>query len=113
MARLYADENVPLPTVVALRTLGHDVLTVHESRNGNQRVSDPAVLAYAHAEMRAVLTYNRSDFIKPHHQIDAHSGIIVCRQAPDRARHIARIDAAIREYPGLSGRLVKVNRPES
>ena len=31
MARLYANENFPLPTVEELRRLGHDVLTVRET----------------------------------------------------------------------------------
>ena len=31
MARLYADENFPLPVVEELRQLGHDVLTIQES----------------------------------------------------------------------------------
>lgn len=30
MARLYANENFPLPVVEALRRLGHDVLTIQE-----------------------------------------------------------------------------------
>ena len=30
MARLFADENFPNPTVEGLRQLGHDVLTVAE-----------------------------------------------------------------------------------
>ena len=31
MARLYADENFALPVVLALRRLGHDVLTTHDA----------------------------------------------------------------------------------
>jgi uncharacterized protein DUF5615 len=31
MARLYADENFPLPVVEELRRLGHDVLTIYET----------------------------------------------------------------------------------
>jgi hypothetical protein len=31
LARLYADENFPNPTMEVLRRLGHDVLTVAES----------------------------------------------------------------------------------
>ena len=33
MARLYADEQYPLPVVEFLRPLGHDVLTVQEAGN--------------------------------------------------------------------------------
>jgi hypothetical protein len=31
MARLYSNENFPLPVVEALRALGHDVLTIQEA----------------------------------------------------------------------------------
>ena len=37
MARLYADENVPLPVIEELRRLGHDVLTIFEDGKANQR----------------------------------------------------------------------------
>ena len=40
MARLYADENVPVPVVRQLRELGHDVLTVVEDGKGNRRYPD-------------------------------------------------------------------------
>ena len=43
MARLYADENFPLPVVEARRTLGHDVLTIYEDGKGNQGYPDEAV----------------------------------------------------------------------
>ena len=33
MARLYANENFPYQVVIALRALGHDVLTVQEAGN--------------------------------------------------------------------------------
>lgn len=37
MARLYANENFPLPVVTELRRLGHDVLTVRESGKAARR----------------------------------------------------------------------------
>lgn len=43
MGAFYADENFPLPTVEALRRLGHDVLTTHEAGQANQRIKDDAV----------------------------------------------------------------------
>ena len=37
MARLYANENFPLPVVEELRRLGHEVLTTYEAGDaGNQ-----------------------------------------------------------------------------
>ncbi len=58
MARLYADENFPLPAVEALRRLGHDVLTAAEAGQAGQGIADDAVLTFAHALGRAVLTHN-------------------------------------------------------
>ncbi|MFZ4730896.1 MAG: DUF5615 family PIN-like protein, partial [Pseudanabaena sp.] len=47
MARLYADEQFPLPVVKILRTLGHDVLTVQEANKAEQKIPDNEVLSYA------------------------------------------------------------------
>lgn len=33
MARIYSNENFPLPVVKQLRQLGHDVLTIQETGN--------------------------------------------------------------------------------
>jgi predicted nuclease of predicted toxin-antitoxin system len=59
MARFYADEQFPLPVVELLRNLGHDVLTVQEAGNANQRIPDEQVLAFAVSQERAILTINR------------------------------------------------------
>jgi predicted nuclease of predicted toxin-antitoxin system len=66
MAKLYADEQFPLPVVELLRTLGHDVMTVQPA--GNVGGSDPEVLAFAVSNETAVLTQNRRDFMRLHLQ---------------------------------------------
>ncbi len=76
MARFYADEQFPLPVVELLRNLGHDVLTVQEAGNANQRIPDEQVLAFAVSQERAILTINRIDFIRLHRR--EHFGIVVC-----------------------------------
>ncbi|MEX0268351.1 DUF5615 family PIN-like protein [Leptolyngbyaceae cyanobacterium UHCC 1019] len=60
MARFYADEQFPAAATIALRTLGHDVLTVQEAGNGNQCISDSDVLAFATNNHRTVLTIQPS-----------------------------------------------------
>ena len=40
MARLYANENFPLPVVEHLRELGHDVLTTTEAGRHDQALPD-------------------------------------------------------------------------
>lgn len=64
MARLYSDENLPLPVVKFLRALGHDVLTAREAGNANSQISDEDVLAFAIANGRSVITRNRRHFIR-------------------------------------------------
>jgi hypothetical protein len=76
MASFYADEDFDYPVVVELRQLGHDVLTVQEAGQKGQK--DPAVLAFASAQGRAVLTYNRRHFIRLHRQTSSHTGIVIC-----------------------------------
>jgi Domain of unknown function (DUF5615) len=74
MARLYSNENFPLPVVEALRQLAHDVLTIQEMGQAGQAMSDEAVLAFAHAEGRALLTINRNHFVRLHREGKQHSG---------------------------------------
>lgn len=111
MARLYADENFPQPVVEALQQLGHDVRTTHEAGQSEQGIPDEAVLAFAHAEGRAVLTLNRRHFIQLHSRQVEHSGIIVCTVDADFAGQAERIDQAIASHGPLVGGLIRVNRP--
>jgi predicted nuclease of predicted toxin-antitoxin system len=111
MARLYADEGFPFQVSRLLRELGHDVLTVQEAGQGNQRIPDEAVLAFAISQNRAVLTVNRADFIRLHKQDSGHAGIIVCTEDVDRQRLVQRIHAAIVVTETLAMQLIRVNRP--
>jgi Domain of unknown function (DUF5615) len=85
MARLYSNENFALDFVEILRSMGHDVLTSYEAGQANQGIPDDAVLAFATAENRAVITFNRDDFIKLHRSGIAHGGIVVCKDNRDYA----------------------------
>jgi hypothetical protein len=78
MARCYANENFPFPTVEALRSLGHYVLTTVESGQAGQAIPDADVLAFAVPQGRTVMTLNRRHFIRLHHTTPTHAGIIVC-----------------------------------
>ena len=111
MARLYANENFPLPVVEELRRLGHDVLTTQEAGKADQEVPDDKVLAFACAEVRAVLTLNRRDFIRLHNKQPNHSGIIVCTFDPDFVRQASRIHTTLETQAELAGQLIRVNRP--
>jgi hypothetical protein len=111
MARLYSNENFPIPVVEELRRLGHDVLTIQETGKANQEVPDDQILAFACAENRAVLTINRKHFIRLHRKQKDHSGIIVCTFDPDFTRQAKRIHEAIKPLPSLDNQLIRVIRP--
>jgi len=111
MARLYGNENFPLPAVAALREKGHDVLTIQETGRGGEAVSDLEVLKFSTDEERAVLTLNRKDFIQLHRASPTHAGIIVCTFDPDFSRQAERIHRAIAIEDNLVGKLIRVNRP--
>jgi len=113
VARMYSNENFPIPVVEALRELGHDVVTIQERGRASEAVSDPEVLHLATLEDRAVLTLNRKDFIRLHNQDSTHAGIIVCTVDTDFAAQAHRIHDAILLISNLHGQLIRVNRPNN
>ena len=110
MARLYADEQFPLPVVQILRDFGHNVLTVQEAEKTGD--SDAEVLAFAVNENRAVLTQNRRHFIKLHLEKANHNGIIVCTEDRDLKSLAQRINDVVSQQESLSNKLIRVNRPQ-
>jgi len=111
MAKLYSNENFPLPVVEVLRQLGHDILTIQETGKAEQALSDEAVLSFAAEEERAVLTLNRKHFIRLHKEREDHAGIIVCSFDPDFIGQANRIHDSIETGEPLPGKLIRVNRP--
>ncbi len=111
MARLYADENFPLPVVEELRRLGHNVVTSWEAGNADRALPDEEVLAFATAEQRALLTLNRKHFVRLHRAQPIHAGILVCTFDPDFVGQAERIHGALAERSDLAGQLIRVNRP--
>ena len=82
MARFYANENFPLPVVVELRRLGHDVLTVQETGKADRAWPDEEVLSFAATDRRALLTFNRRHFVRLHAIQPSHAGIVAWRWTP-------------------------------
>lgn len=109
-ARLYSNENFPLPVVEALRALGHDVLTTRDAGNANESIPDDEVLRFALENQRAVITHNQQDFIRLHRLNPEHLGIIVCTDNPDFPGLAAKVHAQLQQMDTLKGQLVRVNR---
>jgi hypothetical protein len=111
-ARLYSNENFDQRVVVALRRLGHDVLTSLDAGRANQRIPDEDVIEFAKAERRAVLTFNRLHFLRLHQSMKGdHAGIIVCSTDADPVALAVRIDVAVRDADSLERKVLRVNRP--
>jgi hypothetical protein len=111
MARLYADEDFSYPVIQRLRQLGHDILMAHEAGQASQGIEDAAVLAFATAAGRAVLTFNRRQFIRLHAEVSSHAGIIVCTRDNDVAALADRIHQRLQDAPILLNQLLRINRP--
>jgi predicted nuclease of predicted toxin-antitoxin system len=77
---LLADENVPLPVVMALRTEGHEVAWIG---NVNPGIDDWAVLRRAHHEERLLITFDK-DFgtLIFQHEGPCPAGILLFRFPP-------------------------------
>lgn len=108
MARLFADEDVSQPVVELLRHRGHEVLTVADVGRANQRWPDDAVLLFAMARGRALVTKNRRHFYKLHLAMPDHNGIIACTEDPDFGGAADRIHRAITEHEPLAGKFIRV-----
>jgi predicted nuclease of predicted toxin-antitoxin system len=111
VARLFADENFPLPVVNELRILGHDVMTIQEAGMAGSGVGDADVLAHAIREGRAVLTLNRKHFIQLHRQRGEHPGIVACTSDRDFIAQGRRIHLVLGAEPDISNQLIRINRP--
>ncbi len=101
MAQLYADEDFSSPVMQRLRQLGHDILTAHEAGQAGQGITDTAVIAFATAAGRAVVTFNRRHFIRLHTAVSSHAGIIVCTRDDDVVALADRIHHQIQSTPTL------------
>ncbi|MCI0534505.1 MAG: DUF5615 family PIN-like protein [Verrucomicrobiales bacterium] len=111
MADLYSNENFDKRIVLELRRLGHDVLTSFEAGRANQRIDDADVLQFATQENRAVLTYNRRDFIRLHNSNPQHAGIIVCTDDRDVLALAARIHTELIRHTSLKAQLIRICKP--
>lgn len=112
--RLYANENIPLALVASLRSLGHDVVAMREVGHANRSFPDHRVLEEAVTDARAVLTFNRWDFVALDRRAQqtgrTHRGMVVCSEDRDFGGLAQRIHERIASMASLDGVLVRVDR---
>jgi hypothetical protein len=90
--------------VQRLRQLGHDVVIAQESGQGNQGIEDAAVLAFASAQGRAILTFNRRHSIRPLRWSGSGQSVVPTSHAPrvplGRPVRPSRVRASASDRPG-------------
>jgi Domain of unknown function (DUF5615) len=111
MCNLYSNENLSIDLVKMLRELNYDVLTSYQAGQANQGIPDNEVLAYATANNRCVVTFNRDDFVALHRSGVNHAGIIICKDDRDYLGQAQALHAylATQTLP-LENRLIRVQR---
>ena len=109
MARIYANENMPLPVVLALKELGHDVLTTTDAGKAGIAESDESVLDFSIKEKRILITLNRKHFIRLHKKVPEHYGIIVCSFDINFPWLANKVDKLLQKQL-IHGLLLRVNR---
>ena len=79
--RLFLDEMINVAVAEELRRRGYDVVACREVGRANQGIPDPAQLAWATDQGRAVLTYNHVDYqrlaLQWHATGRVHAGILL------------------------------------
>ena len=100
--KVFADENVPLMTVQALRDMGHDVLDIRGTPQ--QGLTDDAIWDMVHKEGRILITTDKG-FTQRREA--SHHGILIVRlRQPNRRKIHDRVMQAMsrfaaKEWPGL------------
>jgi hypothetical protein len=108
--RLYSNENFPIAMVEHLRSFDCDVLTSYEAGQANQGIPDDGVLRFATAQNRAVITFNRDDFVALHRGGDRHAGIIVCKDDRDYLGQVTILHAYLQQVDSLVDRLIRIKK---
>ena len=94
--KIFVDENIPLMTVTALRSLGHDVHDIRGTVNEGMR--DDALWEMAQREERLLITTDKGF---THYRMGPHRGVLIVQlRQPNRRKIHARIMQALRQFSG-------------
>jgi predicted nuclease of predicted toxin-antitoxin system len=111
MLNFYSNENLSIDLVEMLRELNYDVLTSYQAGQTNQGIPDDEVLAYATANHRCVVTFNRDDFVALHRSGVNHAGIIICKDDRDYLGQAQALHAYLETQTcSLENHLIRVQR---
>ena len=109
---MYSNECFPEPVVLALRALGHDILTTHQAGKSGLSIPDDEVVRFAREDGRVLLSLNRIHFRRLHRANAIHAGIILCFEDRDFERQAADIHAVLEGNRDMAGRLILVRKQD-
>ena len=93
--KICVDENIPLATVSALRSLGHDVLDIRKTPE--RGMSDDLLWELVTEERRLLITTDKG-FVQ--HRSESHNGVLVIRlRQPNEQKIHERAMRAINNFP--------------
>lgn len=93
-----------------LPSLDCDVLTSDDADQANQGIPDDEVLRFATAQNRAVISFNRDDFVALHRRGDRHAGIIVGKDERDYLGQVTILHAYLQQVDSLCDRLIRIKK---
>ncbi len=101
--RLFTDEMIFIELAPELRSRGYDAESCVEAGRSGQAISDELQLVYATQQGRALLTFNKTDFLHLDRSWKtaqrAHAGIIVSPQIEDLGELLRRVVWHLDNYP--------------
>ena len=86
-------------------------MTTRDAGQCNQAIPDEELLAFAVADGREVLTFDRKHVIRLQSIPTDHRGILASMFDPDFSGQAERIHEAVGKLATLDGQLIRVNRP--
>jgi len=78
----------------------------------NENFPHEEVLTFAFQYDRILLTLNRKHFIRLHKKGAKHTGIFACTYDPNFKALARRIHESVQKESNLTGRLIRINRPQ-
>jgi hypothetical protein len=101
--RIYTDEHIFRDLAKALRDRGYDAESCQEAGLAGKGISDEGHLEHTARAGRAILTHDRSDFLRLDTEWKRtgrqHAGIIVAQPIADFGELLRRVERHLNTYP--------------
>jgi len=101
--RIFTDEHIPADLARAVTNRGYDVESCQDAGRANQEISDEEQLAYSARHGRAILTFDRTDFLRLEGEWKRagreHAGIVIAVNVREIGELLRRVERHLNTYP--------------